>query len=330
MPGVPVPESASALRNGTTAAQHSHRPPPLPVNIVHLVLTVDRHHLVGCATTIRSVMEHARPDASLRFHLSVDGVKESDRARLRDSLRADGRDIEVRFWEFPVGRVRHLIRSRIVSHATYARLFLDDILPADLDRCIYLDSDLLVTRDVVELWETPLAGRTIGAVENLSSSEQEEHRARLGLQAPRYFNAGVLLVDVLRWRERQVMRRSLEAAERVGDRLILHDQDALNCALEGDWTALDPHWNVVATAPTLRPDSAAVFHFMGAPKPWDLDYKGPFGELFAQFRDRTAFRDVAPWYPAWFGRLVTTARRRLPYIPGALRLLRLALHRVGD
>ena len=291
---------------------------------IHVVLTVDRHHLVGCATTIRSMIEHAGPEASLRFHLSVDGVPEEARDRLRATVRTESRDHELRFWEFPVARVRDLTRSRIVSHATYARLFIEEILPSDVDRCIYLDSDLIVARDVTELWETPLEGRTIGAVENLSGEEQVEHQRRLGLSEPRYFNAGVLLVDARRWRERAVMRRSLEAARRVGDRLVLHDQDALNTALEGDWTSLARHWNVAAT-PKLAADAAVVFHFMGAPKPWDLDYDGKFGDLFARYRDLTAFRGDTPWNAAGLGRLIARARRRIPYLPGTLRLLRMAI-----
>lgn len=290
----------------------------------HLVLTVDRHHLVGCATTMRSVVEHSRAEVPLRFHLSVDGVGPADRERLLASVRTEGRDIELAFWEFPVARVRDLMRSRIVSHATYARLFVDEILPPDADRCIYLDSDLIVARDVTELWEAPLGDRTVGAVENLTAGEQLEHQQRLGLREPRYFNAGVLLIDVHRWRQRAVKRRALEAARRVGDRLILHDQDALNCALDGDWADLPSHWNSAAVA-ALSPDAAVVFHFMGAPKPWDLDYAGDFGALFGRYRALTAFRDDPRWNPAGLGGALARVRRRLPYLPGALRLLRLAL-----
>lgn len=296
---------------------------------IHLVLTVDRHHLVGCATTMRSVVEHARADSPLRFHLFADGLRTADRARLLDSVTSLGRDVGLDFEECPVARVRDLTRSRLISHAAYARLFIDEILPPDADRCIYLDSDLIFARDVTELWGTPLGDRTIGAVENLSASEQSEHQRRLGLREPRYFNSGVLLIDVVRWRERAVGPRALEAARRIGDRLILHDQDALNVALDGDWTVLAGHWNKAADA-SLAPEAAVVLHFMGAPKPWDLDYQGRFGALFAGYRDRTAFRDDRRWDPVGLGRMLVRARRRLPYLPGALRLLRLALRRGGD
>lgn len=290
-----------------------------------LVLTVDRHHAVGCAATVRSVVEHAPAGAVLRFHVATVDLDPAEAGRLAAGLDRGPASVALRVVAFPVDRVRHLTRSRLVTHTAYLRLFLDEIAPPDAARCIYLDSDLLVGRDVTELAAFPLEGRTVGAVENLSAEEQREHQARLGLAAPHYFNSGVLLVDLARWRERGVGARALDAAARIGDRLILHDQDALNLALEGDWTPLPPHWNHAA-ASAVRAEGT-VLHFMGAPKPWDLDYAGPFADEFAVVRARTAYAGRRTWNPAGLGRLLQSARRRLPYLPGALRMLRLALRR---
>lgn len=292
---------------------------------LHLVLAVDRKHVVGCATTILSLLDHASPGRPLRFHVAADGLRNRECDGLRTVVATSGLEATIDFWRFDRGRVRHLARSKIVSHASYARLFIGEILPAGVRRCIYLDSDLLFGRDVTELWDQPLDGVTVGAVENLDAAEQAQHQRRLGLRSPRYLNAGVLLVDMERWHARHVRDRALAEAERVGDHLILHDQDALNCALQDDWKAIPPHWNVAVADRALRADSEAVFHFMGAPKPWELDYAGRFAEKYASYVQRTPFVVRRSWDPIGIGRVIARAKRRIPYLPGALRMLRSAL-----
>ncbi|MDX1746610.1 MAG: glycosyltransferase, partial [Halobacteriales archaeon] len=148
------------------------------------------------------------------------------------------------------------------------------------------------------------------------------HQRRLGLGEPRYFNSGVLLIDLVRWRKRDVRGRALAHAREAGDRLILHDQDALNMALQGDWLALPAHWNVWVILPGLKPDDDVVFHYMGGPKPWDADYDRPFQDKFFQYLDRTPLRGWRPWNPVGIGAGLARLRRRTPHFPSVIRVLR--------
>ena len=119
--------------------------------------------------------------------------------------------------------------------------------------------------------------------------------------------------------------RALEFAEQAGERLILHAQDALNGALQGDWKHLPLHWNAWTIHPDLHEDSDAVFHFMGAPKPWHADYSGSFADKFYQYLDRTPYAGRRPWNPAGLGRVYRKVGRRAPFLPSAVRMLRARL-----
>ena len=44
------------------------------------------------------------------------------------------------------------------SRFTWLKLFADRLLPAGLERALYLDSDMLVLADLTELLSTPLQG----------------------------------------------------------------------------------------------------------------------------------------------------------------------------
>ena len=292
-----------------------------------IALASDHRRVLGTAVSMRSITENCSPGWSLRFHVATHGVSTRDCRALEETVRSTGCDVQVALGSFDPGRIRHLAHSKLISHMAYASLFLPELLPPGIRRVLWVDSDLVFARDVSELWQTSLNGCTMGAVADGSPKLMERYRRRLGMDTPLYFNSGVLLVDLERWRERQVTARALAAAERIGDDLILHDQDALNVALEGDWLPLLPHWNVWVIRPELTAEASAVFHYMGAPKPWHADYDRPFLGHFHQYLDRTPFAGRRPWNPAGMGAVITRFRRRIPYLRGAMRVLRSTLRR---
>lgn len=289
---------------------------------VHVLLATDRRCLWGCAVSMRSMLEHAAHGSELHFHVMDGGLSAADRAALRGSLNGGDASTTIEFVGFDPGAVSKLRRSKVITRTVYARLFLGGALPPEVARCVYVDCDVLFERDVTELWATDLEGHVLGAVDNGLWDDPVSYQRRLGLANPAYFNSGVLLVDVLRWRESRVGERAIAFAEGAGDRLILHDQDALNGALDGAWLRLAPHWNMWVVHPSMHTDSRAVFHFMGVPKPWHADYSGRFPDKFYGYLDRTPFAGARPWNPAGLGRVVRRVRRAIPYLPSAVRVLR--------
>lgn len=89
-----------------------------------------------------------------------------------------------------------------------ARFQLAEVLPPDARRCIYLDIDTLVGADLGELFDTDLRGCPVGMVINSGMNDTDRDYVRtLGLDADRYCNAGVLLIDLKRGAAR-VRRRA--------------------------------------------------------------------------------------------------------------------------
>lgn len=187
------------------------------------------------------------------------------------------------------------------TRMVYARLLMGNLLPREIDRILYLDSDILVRGDVGELWATELQGRTVGAVADLP---RYPFNQTLGLRADAvYFNSGVLLIDLQRWRERRIGERALAFAREHPSRLRWWDQCALNFVLQDDWTMLDRSWNFqsfdVAHAVNghMRFDrvdpkrlaSARVVHFNGTSKPWHYLNDHPLKSEYLRYRART------PW-----------------------------------
>jgi lipopolysaccharide biosynthesis glycosyltransferase len=296
--------------------------------LIRILLAVDPKQVIGCAVSMRSILENVRHGAAVHFDVITSGISPQDRQALCATVRGGRRQGTIDLHDVDLTRFTHLMASKLVSHTTYARLLIDDVLPPDAARCIYVDCDMVVERDIAEAWEFPLQGRTVAATANGDATDSRRNLARLGLEGDRYLNAGFVVIDVERWRALHVSERALQQAEMQGDRLVLHDQDALNCALQNDWVVMPREWNAgIPVCDWLTDDSKAVFHYWGAPKPWHADYTGRFRPKFFRYLDMTAFAGVRPWNPLGLGALLVRSRRRIPHYPSVVRAIKRLLKR---
>lgn len=291
--------------------------------IVEVVFATDRRLVMAAAAAGRSVLDAAaRPDR-IRLHMLGGGLSDADRAALRSSWQAAPAPYAIEFHDFNVGSVGDLLRSKTVSHMCYARLFLADFLPATSRRAIYLDVDTVADRDVGELDALPLEGAILAAVPNGTLDDQQKQLQRLGVSARGYFNGGVMVLDLEAWRAQEVGRRAIAFARAFTGVLSLWDQDALNAVVPDQWRPLGDEWNSWA-AHTDVPDGR-LLHYAMTPKPWDADYRGRHRDVFFRALDRTAFAGWRPPHLFGLGPLATALRRRIPYPPTVLRMLREAL-----
>jgi lipopolysaccharide biosynthesis glycosyltransferase len=188
---------------------------------------------------------------------------------------------------------------RHISRATYARLLLASSLAATVSRVLYLDADILVLDDLGPICRLDLDGAVLGAVRDrrLDTYIKAGNTTLAGRPIPRvrdYFNAGVLLIDVARWRAERISEKALDYLERYPHSLY-SDQDALNAACDGVWKKLDSRWNyyqidlerpIANISTAQRP---AIIHFQGCLKPWDPRSLNLHAGFYDRFRTRTLF-----------------------------------------
>jgi lipopolysaccharide biosynthesis glycosyltransferase len=195
----------------------------------------------------------------------------------------------------------------------YLRLLIPHLLPDWFGRVLYIDGDVLVVGDLSSLCSLEMGGAPVMAVENFSeptlgtAMPQLLHLIGASPDAP-YFNSGVLLIDLPRWREERVSERTLEFLRAHKDQVVYPDQDALNAVLAGRWRKLDPVYNVQLLtlshfghrehAPRERRrrqsallSGAKILHYIGRRKPWHL--------LYGQKAGGTYLRIAAE--SGWFG-----------------------------
>ena len=286
---------------------------------VELLSTINADYIVPFRVTVQSLLDHARPGISLRWHVWHTGVCDD----LKRQVEQHEQDVDLEFAWYEAGdKLFGLpVRGHFVPHV-YARLFATERLPAEVRRFIYVDGDVLVLDDIEKLWSTDLNGASLAAVQDLavprvSSPMGLKHFRTLGFDAEApYCNAGVYVADVAAWRKARIGQAALAYLEEYRDHINLLDQDALNAVIKGSWKPLDYRWNLVSGpagrsfCPRDGLDIAqleravanpGIVHFAGLLKPWVYPSLGsPWADEYA--------RELRRLYPAY--RLNTSFRAR--------------------
>ena len=124
----------------------------------------------------------------------------------------------------------------------FTRLWVEDFFGPEVERVLYLDSDMVVLADIAGLWDTPLEGKLLGAVDIPGATKPQKLGTPVG---EGYFNSGVLLIDLARWRAIGARAQVLAVLAERGTEFDDPDQDALNICFHADRKRLDYRWNVI-------------------------------------------------------------------------------------
>jgi lipopolysaccharide biosynthesis glycosyltransferase len=264
-----------------------------------IVLACDGSYAMQLATTLVSIVGANRSGQPIEVYVLSDHFSLRMRQRVVDSL-PEG-SVVIRWVPVDLSSFQEFSRLPHISRMTFARFMIPRVIPEGVQRVLYLDADLLVLGDLGPLWDVDLKGAVIGAV--LDRILDPQLKARLpGLENfPRvrdYFNSGVLLIDLDRWRKERISENALQYLTNHPDSPYA-DQDALNVACDGLWTALDMRWNFydhfrTAIVDIPLAESPKIVHFVGSQKPWKASALSLNSDLYESFRRRTLFARTAP------------------------------------
>ncbi|MBD9044309.1 MAG: glycosyltransferase family 8 protein [Solobacterium sp.] len=178
------------------------------------------------------------------------------------------------------------------SLSQYARLFVSSVLPAKLDRVLYLDCDIIINKSISELWNLDIKGKTIAALKDAFS---KQYRKNIDLEPDDImFNSGVMLIDLDKWRRENIESKLLEFIRKKNGKIQQGDQGALNAILSKETFCLEPRFNSVTIFYDFSYEEMMVYR-----KPVDFY---PREEIELAVREpsiihyTTSFLSKRPWY----------------------------------
>lgn len=283
------------------------------VDAIHIVLASDDAYVQHLGVLLVSAFENNKEETFV-IHILADSISEDKKALLSQIVVKRycykvffyEMDKEL-FKEFPLRAKDH------ISIASYYRLKLPNLLSADISKILYLDCDMIVTGKLRPLWDINITTVAMAAVTDVLSFQPETFK-RLSLPAEdKYFNAGLLLINLNYWRQENLFEKALQIAEDKADILLWHDQDILNIMFHGHWLNLPYRWNVMNTlmrpSPFFTPEivneidkeirKRVVIHYTCAWKPWIYPCDNPLCFEYYKYIECSPWKGYKPKATLW-------------------------------
>ncbi|KAA8543197.1 hypothetical protein F0562_021308 [Nyssa sinensis] len=251
-------------------------------------MALDGNYLRGTMAAVLSILQHSTCPENITFHFLWSRFE----LEIFSSIKTTFPYLNFKVYPFDANRVRgkisKSIRQALDQPLNYARIYLADIIPTDVKRTIYLDSDLVMVDDIAKLWGVDLDDKVLAAPEYCHAnftkyftdafwSDQSLAETFKGKQ-PCYFNTGVMVVDVDKWRQGGY-------TQKVEDWMVVQKQKRIYhlgslppflLVLAGNIKAVDHRWNqhglggdnIEGKCRSLHPGPISLLHWSGKGKPW--------------------------------------------------------------
>ena len=185
------------------------------------------------------------------------------------------------------------------SIAMFYRLFIPQLFSQDIEKVIYLDADLIINLDIMELWQIELADHPLGAIPEVYNGGKPRYVSdvcRNGfVKEEDYFNSGVMLMnlEVLRKEEANITAGIKFRSEHP--EYHLYDQEIFNYCFATRTLKLPVRFNRSVKHARLDGEFTVekkICHFTNSLSTLGLDMTDPFNHLWMSCFIKT------PWFKA--------------------------------
>lgn len=259
--------------------------------IIPVFYAADKNYLPYLAVSISSLKDNA--NKKYRYEIYV-LTSDKELAATDKLKRYEDEDFSVTFVDVTLylEDVKNSLQLRdYYTGATYYRIFIASMFP-DFEKALYIDADTVLLGDVSELFNVNIKDSLIGAIPDGAVAAVEEFqiytRETLGIEAENYFNAGVILMNLTKFREEDFYGKFCDLLKKYKF-CVAQDQDYLNVLCKDKVTYIGTEWNRMPIGG--EEETPKLIHYNLTMKPWHYD-NILFAEHFWYYAKQTEFMDV--------------------------------------
>ncbi|MFD2162922.1 glycosyltransferase family 8 protein [Paradesertivirga mongoliensis] len=286
-------------------------------DIITLVVASDNQYAILLGALLKSIEENHKTGEKIDVYVLDDKISASNKSRISSTVNPERITLN---WK--------TISSVIPPHLTipvdntafpftaYYRIFASHAIPADRERVIYLDVDMIVLADISKLWKTDIGDCLFAAVQDWQLTVSCSwggipNYKELGIPADtKYFNSGLLIMNAKKWRDEDITTKVIKFMHENVKFINYADQYGLNGALYDRWFQLDSNWNCFAQ---FENEAPYIIHFLDV-KPIFKSYRSrpEFKEEFYKYLRLTPWKDHKPVtnYNRLFKKIYTKVKKK--------------------
>ncbi|WP_139470516.1 glycosyltransferase family 8 protein [Campylobacter armoricus] len=263
--------------------------------ICHIFFTINNAYCGYLATCIISIIDNLDENYTPYFYIINSDISEQNKEKIQKLIKH--RKFYIEFIQIDQNLFKNLPNSsqaHIKNETNYR--FLASSLKPNLDKCIFLDVDLVVIGDIAKLWEIEINDYYIAAVSDQAPLHPKSWTANLPLPFDyTYINTGVALFNLKKWRENNIEHLLFENSHKFANKLLFPDQDTLNIVLYQKVKYLSSIYNAMPVQNYYNKDqekeafsNPQIIHWAGYKKPWKYS-DAPYAEIFWHYAKKTPF-----------------------------------------
>lgn len=243
------------------------------------VLAGDYGYIRQIETTLKSICYHNR---DIKVYIFNQDIPQEWFLFIREKMAYRNSEIvDIKLFE---GNMQNWSLPPVGQHInfmTFARYFIPSFVSEDI--VLYLDCDLVVTRDLTDLFSIDLTNKPLAAAKVIYGLEDR-------------FNAGVLLINNAYWKENAIQQELIEITEREHEHLPEADQTVLNIVMGENYVLLDDTYNFQIGYDQVADNRGqyfifelplnplpAIIHYLSADKPWNTYSVGRLREVWWKY-----------------------------------------------
>lgn len=284
---------------------------------MNILITISDSYAPWAAAMLQSMVDN-NTDLELAFYIIAPDISEVNKTKLNEQF-AVKENCKIYFpiisdeIKEEINGMNHYLLS-CFNTSYIMRLYAPRILPNNINKILYLDTDILITESIKEL-ETIEFNEHIALAAVKDLTRHDDYK-RLGIDETKhiYFNSGVMLLNLTYWREHSIGQKCLDLLVKHSIQYKFPDQDALNVACEGRVIYLHPRYNCITSFFAQREfiearvreeeianvieatRNPAIVHFTWPSKPWHKGGFVPKRELWMQALSKTTYRNSSIKY----------------------------------
>lgn len=266
---------------------------------INVVYTIDNNYPIYTLLSINSILRNNISNSDYTFYIIENNLTNYNKNLMTKFINKRHQKIEF------INIKQDILNKKIYTYCKYissiglARIYIDKLLPKDIDKVLYIDADTLILSDIKELYDIDLGNKYLGMVENITGANYSKKDSI-------YYNSGVILIDLKKVRNENSWQKMekfcLENIDKfkyeegnAKNLLLLPDQDVINIIYDGRIKLLDKKWN---QQKIIINKNSGIIHFIGEEKPWyyKINYNGILRADFKIYHENwKSCKDLSIW-----------------------------------
>ena len=233
--------------------------------MINILLASDNNYVPFLSITLISLFESNQNEFDkINIFILDDGISENNKNKIKTILsnyNCSATFIKTKQLDDLNINIMTIERNLTISSlTTYARLFITQLLPEDIDKILYIDCDAIIVGSLKDLWQEDISNYyCAGVLDCINTTIKQEFGFS---KEDDYINAGVLLINLKKWREDDVEVEFIDFMAKNQHRFYQHDQGIINNVFKNKIKVVNPRYNLQIHFQSFDYDLSRKFNCM--------------------------------------------------------------------